>query len=182
MPSESSFELLHGGGDLPDVPGRLGLAVEVLRARVIEEFQITERLDAKGRQVFALAAAFFAVAQTVAFAAFRASALNSAERAVIVALAACAAVALLLTGTKLADAEEPQPEQDIAPAKIEEWARDEDDQRFGELLVAHLREIADARHASNQTRAVRYAEIETRARVALIITAVEILAAIALRI
>jgi hypothetical protein len=182
MAAKTNLELLHGDGDLPTQPGRVGLAIELLRARITEEFQITERLDAKGRQAFALAAAFFAVAQTVSFGAFRATQITGVERFGIALLAGAAAVALLLTGSRLADSEEPQREQDIKPSILETWARENDDEQFGRLLLVHLREVADRRHESNERRVKRYAAVESRARVALIFTTAEILFAIACRI
>jgi hypothetical protein len=181
MPSKTTLELLDGGGDLPDQTARIPLAIDLLRTRVVEEFQIAERLDAKGRQIFALSAAFFAVAQTVAFGAFRAAQLTGAERVGIALLAGVAAFALLLTGHRLADAEEPQSEQDIKPAVIEKWVQDKTDEEFGRLLVVHLRQVVEARHASNERRALRYGQIESIARVALIFTAAEILVSIAFR-
>lgn len=182
MPSKTNLELLHGDDDMPDPPGRIGLAIEALRARVVEEFQISERLDSKGRQVFALAAAFFAVAQTVAFGSFRVAQVTGAERVGIATLGLCAAVALLVTGHRLANSEEPQSEQDIGPSKIEEWARTVDDNEFGRLLIVHLREIADRRTASNKRRVARYRMIESMARVALVLTGTEIIFAVASRL
>jgi hypothetical protein len=182
MAAKTNLELLHGDGDLPAQPDRVGLAIDLLRARIAEEFQITERLDAKGRQAFALAAAFFAVAQTVSFSAFRAAQLAGIERLGIAVLGAAAALALLLTGNRVANSEEPQPEVDIEPAVVEEWARNEDDEQFGRLLLVHLREIADRRHESNERRVKRYELLESRARLALVLTAAEMILAIACRV
>src|ERR1700759_2623102 len=134
MVSKANLEVLQGYGDSSDQPGPLGLPIELLRARGIEELGISERLDSKGRQVFALSAAFFAVAQTVAFSAFRASSLTSGERILVAALGALAALGLLITGHRLTNAEGPKDEPDIKPSVIEQWARDKSDEWVGRML------------------------------------------------
>lgn len=161
---------------------RIELAVAALRDRIDEEFRITERLDAKGRQLFALAAGFFAVGQAVAFGSFHAAAVHGIKLGVIALLAGLALGGLVIAGHRLANAEEPAPEEDIDPGKIEEWARDRDDEEFGPLLVVHLRAVADARTASNKKRVARYGGIESMARWTLIVTGCELVLAIIFRL
>ncbi len=182
MAAKGNLEVLQGDGEKPEVPGRLDLAIDVLRARVDEEFSITERLDAKGRQVFGLCAAFFAVAQAVAFSAFRAADVTTGDRWLIAGCATVAALGLLITGHRLVNGEEPRTEIDLEPSQIEEWARDKSDEEFAQLLVVHLRRVADARHDSNETRAANYMQIEFAGRWSLILTTLEIIVAVACRI
>jgi hypothetical protein len=161
---------------------RIDLAISALRDRIDEEFRIAERLDAKGRQLFVLAAGFFAVAQAVAFGSFHASAVHGVKLIVVAAVAGLGVAGLVAVGHRLANAEEPSPEEDIDPAKIEEWARDCEDDEFGPLLLVHLRHVAEARHASNMRRVTHYAGIESMARWALIVTGCELVLAIIFRL
>lgn len=139
-----------------DSGARLDLAITALRARVDEEFRITERLDSKARQAFALAGGGFAIAQTVAFGSFGQDQIHDAARYLTLGLAIIAGVALTLTAHKLTDAEDLRPEKDIEPAAIERWARERDDAMFAKEMIVHLREVADRRAASNAGRAELY--------------------------
>jgi hypothetical protein len=146
------LDVLEGAGDDGN-SSRLDLAIAALRARVDEEFKITERLDSKSRQAFALAGGGFAIAQTVAFGSFGQAQVDGAARFVTLGLAAIAAIFLTLTAHRLTDAEELRPEEDIDPSKIEEWARDLNDEDFAKHMVVHLRVVAERRAASNERRA-----------------------------
>jgi type VI protein secretion system component VasK len=168
-----------------DAASRLGLAIEALRARIDEEFRITERLDTKARQAFALAAAVFAVGQTVAFGSFAAGNVVRSERVAILILAVMAALALALTAHKVADAEDLRRERDIDPSAIERWARERDDEMFAREMVVHLREVADRRAANNEKRAQVYSGhrgVLYFVRWTLILTGVELLLALVFRI
>jgi hypothetical protein len=169
------------GGDVP-VDERTVMAIAALRSRIEEEFQITQRWDQKGRQLFALAAGFFAVAQAVAFGSFRQSHVPGVGLVITGIIAGLAICALVAAGHNLANAEDPQPELDIDPARIEHWARDDNDLQFGRKLVVHMRQVAEARAASNKLRKERYQRIESAARFALITTAFEMAVAIAFRL
>ncbi len=81
------------GGVGPDI-GSAGKIVDALMASADQEFNIAERLSAKARQAFALAAGFFVVAQTVAFGGFEATKLSAYEARWTIALAIVAVVAL----------------------------------------------------------------------------------------
>jgi hypothetical protein len=181
MPSPKNLELLQGDGDLEPRPHRLDLAIEALRARVDQEFQISERLDAKARQGFGLVAAVFAVAQAVAFGNFRAGHLSGSELVILAIWAFLAALLVLLTGHSLRDSEEAQPEDDIRPDAIARWTEEKTDRAFAEQLVVELTRVAEGRHKSNERRRARYERLELIARVALIVTIAEMVFAIAFR-
>jgi hypothetical protein len=181
MPSPKNLELLQGDGDSEHRPHRLDLAIEALRARVDQEFQISERLDSKARQGFGLVAAVFAVAQAVAFGNFRAGHLSGPELVILAVLAVGAACLVLLTGSRLSDSEEAKPTGDIHPDAIARWTQEKNDRAFAEQLVVELGRVAKERHAGNENRRLRYQKLESTARVALIMIIVEMLFAIAFR-
>jgi hypothetical protein len=180
-PSSTNLEVLRGDGDPQDQRHRLDLAIEVLRARVDQEFKITERIDGKGRQAFALVAAFFAVAQAVTFGSFRAASLTSPKLVLLAVLATAAVAFVLLTGHLLADSEELQDEPDVRPASVERWAHEKTDRAFAEKLLVELRDVAEKRHEGNERRGRRYQRVACTARVALILTSVELIFGIAFR-
>jgi hypothetical protein len=179
------MQAVGGTGPQGDGGQRLELAINALRARIDEEFRIAERLDSKIRQAFALVAALFAVAQTVAFGGFTQSNVSGDDRLVIVALTVLAAIALAQTAHKVVDAEDLRGEKDIDPGYIETWARDCDDEEFAKQMVVHLRQVADRRAENNAERAALYTEdrgVLFWARWTLILTGVEILFAVILRV
>lgn len=97
-------------------------------------------------------------------------------------MALIAATLLGVTAHRVADAEDLQPEKDIDPGHIEAWARDENDEAFAQEMIVHLRAVADRRAENNDTRAARYARVLFFVRWTLILTGVEALLALALRI
>src|SRR3954465_14757211 len=99
-------------GDGGAVSGDIDNALTVLRARIDEEFRITERLDSKSRQAFALTAGFFAVVQTVAFGAFAQATVNGTERVLLLAAAVVAGGALIVVANRLTNGEELLEEAD----------------------------------------------------------------------
>src|SRR4051794_36183298 len=157
-PSSSAqrLDLLKGAGDESSTGSRLDLAIAALRARVDEEFRITERLDSKARQAFTLAGGGFAIAQTVAFGSFGQAQIHDAARFATLGVAIIAAIALTLTAHKLTISEDLRREVDVDPAAIERWARELDDKEFGRRMVVQLRSVAERRHASNEQRAELY--------------------------
>jgi hypothetical protein len=168
-----------GGGTEQD----LEQAIRVLQARMDEEFRISERLDSKQRQAFALAAAFFAVAQTVAFGSFAQGNLHSSARALIGILAVAAALVLVMVMHRLRDGEELRTEDDVRPDAIVKWCNEADDPGYvSARLVGELSEVAKRRSDSNKLRATNYDRVADVARWSLIATAVELLVAVALRI
>jgi hypothetical protein len=170
-----------GGGS-----GDLAQAIAVLRARIDEEFRIAERIDTKQRQSFAFAAGFFAVAQTVAFGGFAQSGFGQADRAIVAIAAVAAGFFLIVVAHRLNNGEELQPEDDLRPESIVEWANEAEDAADPEYLqarlVSELARVARERTTANKQRARRYDRVAWAARASLIATGVELLVAIALRV
>lgn len=148
-----------------------------------EEFRISERVDSKQRQAFALASVFFAVVQTVAFGSFAQDQLHTVERGIIGVLAAVASITLIVVMHRLNNAEELRDEDDINPKTIVAWCNAADTPGYvAARLVGELSEVAQARTDSNRSRALNYDKVSVAARWSLIATGVELLTAIALRI
>ncbi|HEX8743597.1 MAG TPA: hypothetical protein VF712_10730 [Thermoleophilaceae bacterium] len=165
----------EGGGK------ELGHALDVLRARVDEEFRISERLDAKSRQAFALAAFFFAVVQTVAFGAFAQDDVRSLERVFLLAAAVFAGAALAKVAHRVTHGEDLQVESDLDPPAIVEWLRQNPD-GVSEQLIVELSETAPDRTANNEIRGRNFDGVVDATRLALILAGVELFVAIAVRI
>lgn len=168
-----------GGSD-----GELEQAIAVLRSRVDEEFRITERLDSKTRQAFALSAGFYAVIQTVAFGSFAQSEVSSPERAALLAVAVAAGALLARVAYVATRAEELRDERDIKPSSIVDWANaaGQDNEYVRSHLVTGLRDTAEARAGSNEKRAARYESVVDAARIAMIAVGVELIVAIVARL
>lgn len=73
------------------------LALVSLRQLFDDEIKRVERLVARGRQGFAFAAGFFALAQTVALGSFQTSNLSEHERRVLLLIAAIGGTGVVLT-------------------------------------------------------------------------------------
>jgi hypothetical protein len=161
----------------------LQLAINALRARVDEEFRVAERLDSKQRQAFGLAAALFAVAQTVAFGSFESGSLDGAKRAIIVAAAVVAALVLVIVMHRLRNAEDLHDEDDVLPEAIVDWCNEADaDGYVAVRLIREFSEVARRRAASNKVRSDAYDRVAEAARWSLIATGTELLIAVLLRI
>ena len=149
----------------PTGAGRADLldhAIGVLRARVEEEFRVTERLDSKSRQAFALAAGFFVIAQTVAFGSF--GSVNGTESVLVGSAAIFAALAVLVTGHHLATGEELQEVRDLRPDAVVDWCKEAtDDEYVSARIVTNLRDVAAiprARELRPRPRSRRSANVE----------------------
>jgi hypothetical protein len=164
--------------------GDLDQAIGVLRGRVDEEFRITERLDSKGRQAFALASLFFGVVQTVAFGSFAERTIHGAEKVVLLAAAVAAGFALAAVAHRLTHGEELKEEEDIAPEAIERWCNEAgNDREYVKVrLVGELRRVARERSDNNEIRGRNYDAIVTVTRWSLILSGLELLAAIIVRL
>lgn len=175
-----------GGRNRPAKPtgaGRADLdqAIAVLRARVEEEFRISERLDSKSRQTFAVAAGFFVVAQTVAFSAF--GDVSGSESILIAVFAILAGLAVLVTGHHLATGEDLMDESDIEPDAIVKWCNDATDSEYVSVrVVSNLRDVANDRHTNNEIRGRNFDRLVVPMRLALILSMVELALAILVRI
>lgn len=158
-------------------------ALAVLRERVEHEFRVTERLEGKARQEFTLAAGFFVIAQAGAFASFGASGVTTSERFVVLAAAMLAAISLVLVAARLRVVERPRNEQEVTPATIFEWCRDQTRPRS---VMAHLiwalSELAGRRTAGNQARAKQAEAVTDAAGLALVLAGVELALALVARI
>lgn len=169
-----------GGGQGRD----LEAAITVLRARIDEEFRITERLDSKSRQAFALAAGYFAVVQTVAFGAFAATGVTRTERVFVAFAGLVAGVLLLVVAHRLGNGEETLEEIDIDPGRIVTWANDagEDPEHLPARLVGRLAKVAARRAENNAIRERDYGAVANASRLALICASVELVVGIIVRI
>jgi hypothetical protein len=166
-----------GGNDLRQ-------AITVLRARIDEEFRISERLDSKSRQAFALAAGFFAVVQTVAFGAFAQSTVNGTERVLLLAAVVIAGGALVVVAHRLTNGEELLPEADVRPEAVVQWCKEagDDPESVSRHLVVELALMARRRADNNAGRARSYDRVVFATRWALIFVGLELLTAIAVRL
>lgn len=178
MPSPTNIGLIRGSENDPNGTERLGQAIEVLQARIAEEFQVSERINTKGRQAFALLTAFFAIAQTIAFGGFGLSHPQGATAVLLAIVATFAIVALLVSGHRVLGLEELQPEAYLKPEKVVQWAKAGPDRAFAQQAIVNMAEIADRRRKSNEKRAEQYRELESSARLVVVLIAAEILIAI----
>lgn len=170
----------NGGGGGAD----LDQAITVLRARIDEEFRVTERLDSKARQAFALAAGFFAVVQTVAFGGFAERTVNGDEKVALLLAAVVAGVLLVRVALRLANSEELLEEADVKPQAIVKWCNEAGNDReyVPVRLVTELARMADTRAKNNATRSGRYDQAAAATRLALIFAGMELLTAIVVRL
>lgn len=167
----------HGGASSSDLEQAIG----VLRARVEEEFRVAERLDSKQRQAFALAAGFFAVVQTVAFGSFQD--VGTPGRVLLGIVALAAGLAVLVTGRRLTDGEELQPEDDVSSEALVRWCNEADGPDYVAVrIVSRLSTVARNRHESNKARALRVDAVQNATRWALILAGVELVFAVLFRI
>jgi hypothetical protein len=153
--------------------------IDALRARVDEEYRLMERLDTKARQSFALVAAFFALVQTVAFDAFGEAA--TAGRLILAGLAIAAALSGLVVGHHLRNEEELQPEPALEPDRILQWWEEANSENYVAVRLARGLEVeANKRYANYLKKTRLYKTLDSRARLALILTSLELLGAIAI--
>jgi hypothetical protein len=159
-------------------------AIEILRGRIGEEFQIAERYDSKGRQLFTLAAGFFAAVQAVAFGAFgRAESVSHGARIALLAMTVVAGAGLLIVGHRLANAEEPLKESDVSPDDLVEWLEaGKTDEAVLLQQVGALAEVAKHRAASNAKRKKRYEQLQFAARCSLLLSGLDLILALAVRV
>jgi hypothetical protein len=92
---------LRSNKDVPPEDRDANLALDVLRGLVDQELTRAERSATRARQVFALAAGFFAVVSTVAFTSFAKNFISGHERHVMLWLAAAAGICLAACGIAL---------------------------------------------------------------------------------
>jgi hypothetical protein len=141
-------------------------AIAVLRGRIEEEFRISERLDSKMRQAFALAAGFFAVVQTVTFGSFAQSHVQPGERGLMLAAAIAAGAALVVIAHRVANGEELLEEADVRPEAIVDWCNEagENEEYVSTRLVSELSYMARRRAENNAIRAKNYDAVASATR------------------
>jgi len=159
-------------------------AITVLRARIDEEFRIAERLDAKSRQIFALAAGFFAVVQTVTFGSFAQNQITSTDRQIMLAATVIAGLALIGVAYRLVRGETTLLENDIKPESIVAWCNESkgDPEYLPARLVSELSLVARCRSQNNENRNLNYEAVSRMARVALSLAGIELFIAILVRV
>lgn len=161
----------------------LGNAVTVLVARIDEQFRITERIDAKGRQVFAVCAAFYVAAQTLAFTIFGEDGVDHFERASLSVTVLVATVALVHLAQRLLDNERLREERLFDAGGIVSWFEQANDDAYvSRQLIHNLAHVADERVKTNEQRVAGYSSVLASARWALLLTALEAAVAVVVRV
>ncbi|HVQ60411.1 MAG TPA: hypothetical protein VMS60_16050 [Solirubrobacterales bacterium] len=161
----------------------LGNAITVLVARIDEQFRITERIDAKGRQVFAVCAAFYVGAQTLAFTIFGEDDVDHLERASLSATALVATIALVYLAQRLLDNERLREERLFDAGGIVSWFEQANNDAYvSRQLVHNLAHVADERVRTNEHRVAGYNSVLASARWALLLTALEAAVAVVVRV
>jgi hypothetical protein len=123
-------------------------------------------------------AALFAIVQTVAFDAFAEA--GTAARIILALLAIAAAVSVLVVGHHLRNEEELQVERALEPDEILGWWNEATGKNPVALRIARgLAVAANVRAANNAKKVKLYKTLDSRARLSLILTSVELLVAIA---
>jgi hypothetical protein len=155
----------------------------VLRGRIEEEFQITERVDAKSRQLFALAAGAFAGAQAAAYAALASAAVSHSEKIATLVLSAAGALALGLLMFLLHSHEGLREERDLNPALIRDWCQGDDGTNVvSARLVLALSRVAQLRASSNKARNLDYERFSQAVRCVLLLYTAQLVFALAVRV
>lgn len=165
-------------------PADAGRIVDALRASADQEFNIAERVAAKARQAFVLAAAVFTVAQTVAFGNFEAAQLTSAEKTVLLALAIASVVCLGLAARESLRADDVVDSRDLSLDVLEQdlnaaYAGDPD--ALGRLGGYYLG-VVRSRRTANDVRRRAYKRGRTAANLSLVVTTTELIVALIARI
>lgn len=101
-------------------PGDAAKVVDVLAASAEQEFNLAERLSAKARQAFGLAAGVFTVSQTVAFGGFQSSKLSGSETHWIIRLAIAAVLTLAAAAFATVKADALVDSRDLPLARLED--------------------------------------------------------------
>lgn len=158
--------------------------VTVLVARLGEEFQRTERIDSKGRQVLAVCAAFYAGAQALAFSGFAEGDVATVERLILSAVAVIATGALVRAGVALLQNERPRGDRSFKGDGVVKWFEQSSpgNEYVSRQLVLNLASTFDFRREMNQERYKGYEAVEAAARWCLLLVFVESVVAIAVRV
>jgi hypothetical protein len=163
----------------------LGYVIDVLRGIIDEEHRFTERLSTAARQAFALAAAFVALAQSVAFGGFRANVLGPAERKAIIGAAIVAILFVVRAAFATVKVDRFIPDRSLSLGAMEDYlntldAPAGDEQLMVNLVNDHLA-VAAARRTANTQRGIDVKAVRLWVGLALLVTAIELVIAVAAR-
>lgn len=172
----------HAGGQRAtgssgDDPGDAGKIVDALKAASDQEFNISERLSAKARQGFVLAAGVFTISQTVAFNTFEAGKLNGHEKHWIIGLAVTAVGLLFVAALGTIKADATFSTRDLPLEKLESDlnAAYEGDKRVVGRLGGYYLGIVRTRREANQVRGKWYKRGRTFVMLSLAATVAELI-------
>ena len=198
LPHEPSNKTTVGGGDVVNMrreehlshggmseDDELRLALDLLRDLADQEFRRTERSTSRGRQAVALAAGFFAVAQTVAFSASATTAISSSETEALVWLAGIAAVTLTAGAVLLLLSEKGRTIANLSPALItNELNRGEgaDGSTPLESLVEFYSTFVEGFRADNNGRVKWIAAAQIMSGLSILVVLVELIYAFSTRV
>jgi hypothetical protein len=159
--------------------------IDVLRGIVDEEFKFTERLSATARQAFALAAAFVALAQGLAFGGFRADLVSQTERTVIVFWAVLAILLLVRAAFVTRKVDRFVPDKSLDPEALTEYLTHLYEPSQEDLVINlandHLA-VVEARRKANSKRGKAVASVQLWVGLALLATAFELVVSLIARI
>jgi hypothetical protein len=162
----------------------LGEILTTLRGLADVEFNIAERLSAKARQAFVLAAGVFTVAQTVAFGSFQSAALSRHEKHWMIGLTITAVVLLALEGIATFRTDGTFTSRDLSLADLEDEVNSAyagDDEVLGRIASKYLR-VVQSRRDANDKRFKVYRVSTVLGALALAATVAELVYSLASRI
>ena len=158
-------------------PGQADRVLDALKSSADIEFYIAERLAAKARQAFALAAGLFTVAQAVALGTFNPRSISSAEQYWILALAIVAVVAVGLAALAAVRADGTVVSGDLPLAALEDdlnAAYDGDREVVGRLGSYYLG-VVRTRRVANSVRRTWYRRVRACVVVSVSATLLELI-------
>jgi len=182
----------HGGGEAApgpktggpsEPPEDAGRVVDALIASADQELTIAERLSAKARQAFALAAGVFVVAQTVAFGSFQTDNLGDREQDWLIGLAIVAVVVLALAAFATIKADATVDSRDLPLRKLEDdlHAAYQGDSEVTGRLGGYYLGVVRTRRGANDTRRRWYERARFVVGLSLLATVAELIVSLAAR-
>jgi hypothetical protein len=147
------------GKGQPPPSDDLKAVLDVSRAQILQEFQISERLDNKARNQVALAGTWYALAQAVAGIALRTHGGTSAWSVLIVVLAAFAGATLAITMIYSYRVWRLRPENDFTPDALRQMLSDAEENRS--VIEGIVRTYANTLSTRRENNAARDAAFTT---------------------
>jgi hypothetical protein len=165
-------------------PDEIKYVIDAAREAIVQEFQIAERLDSKGRTQVTLAAGFFTVAQAVAAGTLASQGIAKAWLVAVIVIAAVAGLIVAITLKETFEAWRLLDERDVKPDRLRSLAEESyaDDRLVPGKLAKIYASILEARRENNETRARRFEEATEWMFRAMAITIVELIVAMAARL